>query len=396
VRLRAVVRQLSEMIEVPRDLVLRRYPPFVTGGPLPSGDVPVFCFHSLDPTSFAEKMSHLVRNGYVTLSGTEYMEVIGGRRPAPEKAVLLTFDDGRSSVRTVGWPIMRRHGLKGVVFIVPGRIASRPGPLPPTWDDVERGGVEPKEILDRESGEEAFLTWEEIAALRDTGLFEFESHTHTHAQVHVGPGLQGFMVPSRRLGYAPLEVPLVHALGGHDLLAPDVPLGTPLLRSDSRLSERRRFIEDPASRLPCVERVRPFGASYFRRPGWERELRALRGRPPEGRLESRDEQVQAIRHELAEARRAINAQLESPARHICYPKHIVGPTARQLVREVGYEGAFCGKVPGVPITRSGGDPHAIARVGEDYVELLPGRGRGRLVKVLAAKWKRRLHPGSPS
>ena len=46
-----LVRQIRESWEVPRDIVLRRYPPFVTGGPLPRGDVPVFVFHSLEPAS---------------------------------------------------------------------------------------------------------------------------------------------------------------------------------------------------------------------------------------------------------------------------------------------------------------------------------------------------------
>ena len=36
-----LVHQIRESWEVPRDIVLRRYPPFVTGGPLPRGDVPV-------------------------------------------------------------------------------------------------------------------------------------------------------------------------------------------------------------------------------------------------------------------------------------------------------------------------------------------------------------------
>jgi hypothetical protein len=69
---------------------------------------------------------------------------------------------------------------------------------------------------------------------------------------------------------------------------------------------------------------------------------------------------------------------------------VSGPTARRLAREVGYRSAFCGKVPGVPITLAGGDPHAVARVGEDYVELLPGRGRANLPTILRRKWNRRL------
>jgi len=80
-------RQIREMWEVPRDILRGRYPPFVTGGPLPRGDVPVFVFHSLEPGPFARKLGHLADNGYQTLSSAEYLDVLTGARPAPERAV---------------------------------------------------------------------------------------------------------------------------------------------------------------------------------------------------------------------------------------------------------------------------------------------------------------------
>jgi hypothetical protein len=76
--------------------------------------------------------------------------------------------------------------------------------------------------------------------------------------------------------------------------------------------------------------------------------------------------------------------------HLCYPWHAFGPTARQIARATGFRAAFCGKVPGVPLTRPGGDLERIARIGEDYVELLPGRGRSTLAEVLSHKWTRRF------
>jgi hypothetical protein len=60
------------------------------------------------------------------------------------------------------------------------------------------------------------------------------------------------------------------------------------------------------------------------------------------------------------------------------------------MRETGYRTAFAGKVRGVPLTAAGGDPYRIARIGEDYVELLPGEGRLSLGEVLRRKWRRRM------
>jgi len=383
-------RDAREAWEVPRDLLLRRYPPFVTGGPLPRGDVPVFVFHGAEPESFSRKLSHLAENGYVALSADEYAAVVRGEREAPPRAVVLTFDDGRGSVWSVAAPLLRRHGMKAVVFLVPGRVPSRPGPPAPTWDDVAASRVRPETVLRREEGEGALLSWEEIEGLARTGLFDFQSHTLTHARIHTGPQLTGFVTPRSRRGYDAFDQPLVRE-GGRDLLGEEVPLGTPLFRSVPRTSEDLRFFEDEAVRSACVARVaQEGGEGFFLRSDWEDCLRRTFGRAQvRGRIETAEERDEALRRELALARRLIEERTGRPVVHLCYPWHAAGPTARRLAAEAGYETAFCGKVPGVPLTRAGGDLREIARVGEDYVELLPGRGRATLAGVLRRKWARR-------
>ena len=391
VPLSGMARGAWEAFEVPRDLLLGRYPAFVTGGALPRGDVPVFVFHSVEPESFGRQLRHLADNGYVSLSIDEYYEGLVGTRPFPERAVLLTFDDGRGSLWSVGAPLLRRHGLRGVVFLVPARMRSQAGPLPPTLDDLEAGRCSAGAVLAREAGEGAFLSWEEVEALARTGVFEFESHTLTHARIHVAPVLTGFVRPGLRRGYAAMDVPLISD-GPSDLLAHDVPLGTPILASAPRTSEELRFFEEADLRVSCVNAVAEAGGErFFEKADWEIRLRRLlAGRPIRGRVETPEAREAALRRELAQARTAIEERTGRPALHLCYPWHTAGPTARRLARETGYLTAFCGKVPGVVVSRAGSDPLAIARIGDDYVELLPGRGRVSLATVVRRKWTRRL------
>ena len=376
------MKRLRGALEVPWDLIRGRYPPFVTGGGLPRSHVPVFVFHSLEPISFGRKLQYLDRNGYVSLSLPEYLAILREEEEAPPRAVLLSFDDGRASVRSVGLPLMRRHGFRGVVFLVPGRIVSRPGPLPPT-------SVEDSEELEGgDLSDEGFLSWEEIADLQASGLFEFESHTLRHARIHTSPEIVGFMHPGLRKGYRAMDVPLVREAGA-DVLAEDLPLGTPLLRSEPRTSETRRFLEDEGARERYRAIVREEGEGFFEKAGWEGRLRSAAQEPIGGRLESVEDQAREIERELKDARSAIEAHTGRPVRHLCYPWHASGPTARRLARKAGYETAFCGKVQGVPLTAPGGDLLSIARVGEDYVELLPGAGRSTILAVLHEKWSRR-------
>lgn len=382
-RLTRLVREAREVLEVPRDLLLGRYPDFVTGGGLPKGHVPVFVFHSLEPEPFARRLDYLAANGYVTLSVDEYFLALMSVRPAPERAVLLTIDDGRASVYSVGYPLLARHGMKAVVFLVPGRLGDAPARPAP------RGPA--PHLLTPPPPNEGFLSWPEVELLARSGLLEFESHSLAHARVHTQPQVVDFMAPALRAGYRSLDAPLIHH-GGRDLPAEEVPLGTPLLRSAPRLSELARFYEDAELRAEAVATVAAGGGeAFFARGDWRRRLSRLPGlRHPRGRIETPLEREAAIRHELAESKRLIEERTGRAVKHLCYPWHVSSEAAERLAREVGYRTAFAGKLPGVPLTLPGGDPLQIARIGEDYLEMLPGRGRVGLGAVLRAKWKRRL------
>ena len=371
--LRKLAKHAREAWEVPRDLLLGRYPEFVTGGGLPKGHVPVFVFHTLEPESFGRKLAYLAVNGYATLSAEEYFLVLMGTRPAPDRAVVLTLDDGRASVHSVGLPLLIRYGMKAIAFLIPGRTSRATTAQPPPPN-------------------EGFLSWEEVEELSRSGLVDVQSHSLSHARIHVAPQVVDFLTPEMRTGYRALDVPLIHD-GGRDLEVQEIPLGTPLFRSASRLSKELRFYEDPGIRRATVERVAAEGGpGFFHKAGWRRVLRPLLDSGPvaqPGRLETPEAREAAIRTELAESKRLIEEKTGRPVTHLCYPWHVSGRTAERVAREVGYRTAFCGKVRGVPLTPPGGDPLRIARIGEDYLETLPGKGRVGIVEILRTKWRRR-------
>jgi peptidoglycan/xylan/chitin deacetylase (PgdA/CDA1 family) len=132
-------------------------PQFVTAArPRPLDGVPVFHYHEVEADGFEADLEFLAKNGYRTLSGADFVRYLSGDLSVDEPAVLLTFDDGPRNFFDVAFPLLRKYGARAVAFIAPG---------------LHR---------DKAAGAETDarpMTWEEIRAIRDSGLVEFQSHT---------------------------------------------------------------------------------------------------------------------------------------------------------------------------------------------------------------------------
>jgi peptidoglycan/xylan/chitin deacetylase (PgdA/CDA1 family) len=90
---------------------------------------------SATPEAFDAQMRTLAAT-YQPLSLETLLEVRAGLRSLPERAVMVTFDDGYSDFADHAWPIMRRHGVPVTLFVptaFPGRTDAEFW-----WDRVAR------------------------------------------------------------------------------------------------------------------------------------------------------------------------------------------------------------------------------------------------------------------
>ncbi len=328
------------------DLVSRD-PAFVRGGGIEPTAIPVFTFHSLEPESFERKMRYLRDAGYQAIGMPAYLDALLGGREAPPRSVLITIDDGRATTWTVGYPILKRLGMRATAFLVTSAVHDA-DEVSKTIDEVEsadRAGL----VARDGSADRPFVTWGEVRAMRE--VIDIESHTHLHARIPVSAEISGVRTEAMQSGYGAFDCPFLE-VNGRLARGGDVPLGTPLPVSAPRLSGK------PAYRAG-------------------------------GRYETEDELREAMRFDLGEARRLIREKAEVEATTVCYPWHVFSEEAKRIAAEVGYRAAFAGKASTPPaISRAGSDVFELARVGEDYVERLPGPGRRSLLSVLREKLRR--------
>jgi len=129
--------------------------PFDKGGLAPNRyrAVPILTYHNISKTetnvmtvsdkAFEEQMRYLKSNGYRVLTLDQLNEFIQLRSPLPEKAVVITFDDGWRSTHEIALPILKKYELPATLFVYTDFVGQNEKAL--TWDmvaDLQANGVD--------------------------------------------------------------------------------------------------------------------------------------------------------------------------------------------------------------------------------------------------------------
>ena len=153
-------------------------------------DFTAFCYHDvrddvfgkLYPDSNALNVQHLIQhfqwlkdNGYTVISRKKLQDAKDGLITLPEKAVLLTFDDGFKGFYDTIFPILRTFEYPATFAIVTNWIEN---------DDLKIPYG--KRILSSKN----FITWQQIKEMSESNLIEIASHSHNlHQGVVANPQL---------------------------------------------------------------------------------------------------------------------------------------------------------------------------------------------------------------
>ena len=81
------------------------------------GQTPAQIQLDVDTTSFQEQMNYLAEHNYSVISLEKLVDALKNNAPLPERAVVITFDDGWVSQYRHAFPVLRQHGFKATFFI---------------------------------------------------------------------------------------------------------------------------------------------------------------------------------------------------------------------------------------------------------------------------------------
>ena len=114
-----------------------------------------------------QHLDWLKKKGYKIVSVQNILDAAAGKADLPDKAVLLTFDDGYLSFYTRVFPILKKHHYPATIALVG------------TWMDGNVTASEPGKAL---------VNWEQVREMAQSGLVEIASHSYDlHKGVPANP-----------------------------------------------------------------------------------------------------------------------------------------------------------------------------------------------------------------
>lgn len=346
----------------PLDLVTGAYPGFLFGRGVVD-DLPVFHFHEVHPDHLEPYFSYLAENHYHTLTSDVIDRFARGVQHPGKNAVAITFDDAWASFRVVAYPLLIKYGLKAVLFVSPGRIASNHPP-----SDEGPNAFHP--ALDRT--EPMFCSWPELREMHASGLVDIQAHGYLHAKIACHPDPLRFIKPGDR--FHPHEIPLVDTPNG-PRLAGQTDAGLPVFPMRSRLSDALRWTCPEATEACREMATRLHQTGSNERPELLERLSTAYRKASRGRFETDEERDQAIREDLKQARQELEQQIDKKVQHLCFPWAIAGSAARRIAEEEGYRSAFSDRLGGYRAVRAGDPPYQLMRLKHEFIFCLPGKER---------------------
>ncbi|MDD2735351.1 MAG: polysaccharide deacetylase family protein [Desulfuromonadaceae bacterium] len=140
------------------------------GGIYPDGyqTVPVLCYHrfslhrssdkiTVSEETFDKQMAYLKNNGYNIITLKQLNEFIEFRRKPPKNSLVITIDDAVKAVKTIAYPILKKYAFTAVIFV-----------------NTDNTKIKQNSV---------FLNWDELKELKNSGVFEIESHTASHSDL---------------------------------------------------------------------------------------------------------------------------------------------------------------------------------------------------------------------
>jgi peptidoglycan/xylan/chitin deacetylase (PgdA/CDA1 family) len=313
-------------------------------------NVPVVMYHSIVDAKdkwplrhlscpvavFESHLKALRRANYETISLQMLYEYMAEGKPIPSRSVVLTFDDGYLDNWVYAYPLLKKYGFKGAIFVTPEFV----DPAETVRPNLEN--VWNKQILMRDLPTTGFLSWAEMREMERTGVIEIQAHGLTHTWYYASAEIIDFHHPGDPyMWLAWNSCPTRKHLWMAEDQQTFTPWGLPVYQHAKSLATRRYFPDENLNET-VVDFVKTRGEmSLFDRSDWRQTLQQVvenyrRVHGELGHFESDEEYRARLYHELNESKRIIETNLGKTVNFLCWPGGGYNETSVEISKQVGY------------------------------------------------------------
>lgn len=275
---------------------------------------------TIEMKTFEKFLVHLKRNKWETITLDEMHDLRKKTTRVKGKFCVITFDDGYVDNYIYAYPLLKKYGMKGTIFVSP--------------ECIDEKRIKAKNLFDFWQGNikleslsvMGYLNWEEMKEMQDSGVIDIQSHTMTHTKYNCSSNIVAFHSP----GYDSLyeitnRYPDMRAYYFND---PNferlIPYGTPIFEQKSSVITRihvvnQEFEKEVVSSLSkysmeklqdakrCFDAIKPIYERYLKND----ELFSS--------IESEKEYKQRVMYEIRNSKQILETKLNKPVNFLCWP-----------------------------------------------------------------------------
>jgi len=316
-------------------------------------------FLSIPVRHFEKCLEYLAKNSFSTITLRELYNYKKYNCFLAQKPIVLTFDDGFLDNWVNAYPLLKKYGLKGTIFVNPEFVDPYDG-CRPTLDDVWAGRIRNDELKCW-----GYLSWSEMLRMDQGGVMDIQSHTMSHTCYFKSNKIIDFHHHQDR--YYWLEWnrnPEAKYLWINNCGRNSIEYGTPIYEYGESIITKRYF-DDKKLRTILVQHVKNEGTfRFFKKNNWRDELYSLvsayiKNHSLNDRYESDQVYEERVKKEIFESKRIIEEKLEKDVFFLCWPRGKFNETANKLAKAAGYLATN----RGTEFNVYGNEPDRIHRIG---------------------------------
>jgi peptidoglycan/xylan/chitin deacetylase (PgdA/CDA1 family) len=317
---------------------------------------------------FEDHLRMLRKKGFNTIDLSQLYDYVSSGKLIPPNSVVLTFDDGYLDNWVYAYPLLKKYGFKGTIFVNP-EFVDPTEDYRPNLEDVWAGKVRPEEMTSN-----GFLSWREMKEMGKDGIMDMQSHGMTHTWYFTGPEIVDFRHPGDSYIWMNWNKDISRK---HEYLTETqddlIELGDPVYKHEKSLSGRRYF-PDESLREGVVRYVKENGGiAFFKNKSWRKILFEVaedykRKNVLTDRYESEEEQINRFEWELRESKNILEKQLEKRVSFFCWPGGGYNSYSRNIANNYYTSNTLASGDQSEKRNIPGENPKEIKRIGIPYIE----------------------------